>query len=130
MSRMKTRNKTRGKPTREVVELHQRMAELGALESEHDPAQEALRRSEEKYRNILESIQDGYFEVDLAGKAPFIVGGHEILIGASTGIAIYPDDGTDVDSLVSPDKAMYEAKQGKHHSYPHPPQTMTDYASE
>ena len=29
--------------------------------------EEALRESEEKYRNILESIEDGYFEVDLAG---------------------------------------------------------------
>ncbi len=48
-------------------EPHQRVAELEALASEHERAQEALRRSEEKYRNILESIQDGYFEVDLAG---------------------------------------------------------------
>ncbi len=35
-------------------------------------AEEALRRSEEKYRNILESIQDGYFEVDLAGNFTFV----------------------------------------------------------
>jgi diguanylate cyclase (GGDEF)-like protein/PAS domain S-box-containing protein len=69
---MKIRNKPRGKLTREVVELHQRIAELEALESEHDQAQEALRQSEEKYRNILESIQDGYFEVDLAGNFTFL----------------------------------------------------------
>jgi PAS domain S-box-containing protein len=30
-----------------------------------------LQKSEEKYRNILESIQEGYFEVDLAGKLQF-----------------------------------------------------------
>jgi PAS domain S-box-containing protein len=30
-------------------------------------AEEELRESEEKYRTILESIEDGYFEVDLAG---------------------------------------------------------------
>ena len=35
-------------------------------------AEEALRSSKEKYRNILESIQDGYFEVDLAGNFTFI----------------------------------------------------------
>jgi len=29
-------------------------------------AEEVLRESEEKYRNILESIEDGYFEVDIA----------------------------------------------------------------
>jgi diguanylate cyclase (GGDEF)-like protein/PAS domain S-box-containing protein len=64
-------------------------------------------------------------------QAPFIVDGNEISIGASIGIAIYPDDGTDVDSLVShADKAMYEAKQRRHNSYPPFPQTVTDHASE
>ena len=32
---------------------------------------EALRRSEEKYRSILENIQDGYYEVDLKGNFTF-----------------------------------------------------------
>ena len=34
-------------------------------------AEIALRKSEEKYRSILESIEDGYFEVDLAGNFTF-----------------------------------------------------------
>ncbi len=34
-------------------------------------AEEALRLSEEKYRTILESIEDGYFEVDIAGNFTF-----------------------------------------------------------
>ena len=34
-------------------------------------ADEALRQSEEKYRTILESIEDGYYEVDLAGNFTF-----------------------------------------------------------
>lgn len=34
-------------------------------------AEEDLRRSEERYRNILESIEDGYFELDLAGNITF-----------------------------------------------------------
>ena len=64
-------------------------------------------------------------------QAPFIMDGHEICIGASIGIAIYPDHGTDVDSLVShADKAMYEAKQRRHNSYPPFPQTVTDHPSE
>jgi PAS domain S-box-containing protein len=35
-------------------------------------ALEALHQSEEKYRNILESIQEGYFETDLAGNFTFV----------------------------------------------------------
>jgi two-component system cell cycle sensor histidine kinase/response regulator CckA len=35
-------------------------------------AEEALLQSEEKYRTILEEIEDGYFEVDLAGHWTFI----------------------------------------------------------
>jgi PAS domain S-box-containing protein len=42
------------------------------LFSERNKAEEALRRSEEKYRNILESIEDGYYEVDLAGNFTFL----------------------------------------------------------
>jgi two-component system cell cycle sensor histidine kinase/response regulator CckA len=35
-------------------------------------AEEALRESEERYRNILENIAEGYFEVDLAGNLMFV----------------------------------------------------------
>ena len=34
-------------------------------------AEEALRESEEKYRTILHSIEEGYYEVDLAGNMTF-----------------------------------------------------------
>jgi len=34
-------------------------------------AEEALRESEEKHRNILKNIEDGYFEVDIAGNFTF-----------------------------------------------------------
>jgi len=35
-------------------------------------AEEALRQSEEKYRTIIENIQDGYIETDLAGRFIFV----------------------------------------------------------
>lgn len=34
-------------------------------------AEEALRKSEERYRTILDTIEDGYYEVDLAGNFTF-----------------------------------------------------------
>ncbi len=40
--------------------------------TERKLTEEALRHSEERYRNILESIQEGYFEVDLAGNLTFV----------------------------------------------------------
>jgi two-component system cell cycle sensor histidine kinase/response regulator CckA len=44
---------------------------IGADITEHRRMHESLRRSEEKYRTILESIEEGYFEVDLAGTLIF-----------------------------------------------------------
>ena len=43
--------------------------------------------------------------------APQLINGHELTVGASIGIALFPDDGNDVQSLLrSADAAMYSAK--------------------
>jgi diguanylate cyclase (GGDEF)-like protein/PAS domain S-box-containing protein len=52
-------------------------------------------------RKVVESVQD-----------PFVVSGHQIFVTASMGIAFYPDDGNEVDTLVNcADKVMYRVKQ-------------------
>jgi PAS domain S-box-containing protein len=52
------------KTTISINELNKEIAERKRNE-------EALRESEDKYRTILESIEDGYFEVDIAGNFTF-----------------------------------------------------------
>jgi diguanylate cyclase (GGDEF)-like protein/PAS domain S-box-containing protein len=52
-------------------------------------------------RKVVESVQD-----------PFVVSGRQIFVTASMGIAFYPDDGNEVDTLVNcADKVMYRVKQ-------------------
>jgi diguanylate cyclase (GGDEF)-like protein/PAS domain S-box-containing protein len=55
----------------ELQAIHQRAAELEKSKTEHQRAEESLRQSEERYRNILESIEEGYYEVDIAGNLTF-----------------------------------------------------------
>lgn len=49
----------------------------------------------------------------------FVVKGHELRVGASIGISMYPKDGRDLETLIkSADKAMYTAKKkGKNQYY-------------
>ena len=49
----------------------------------HKQAIEALRQSEEKYRSILENIEEGFFEVDLAGNFTFFNNSTCSLLGYS-----------------------------------------------
>ena len=53
----------------ENARLH---SELTDRLEERKEAEEALRESEEKYRNILESIKEGYYETDIAGNFAFL----------------------------------------------------------
>ena len=55
---------------RELKEAESRVQGKRA-ESQREAALEALHQSEEKYRTILENIEDGYYEVDLNGNFTF-----------------------------------------------------------
>ncbi|OPL16424.1 MAG: hypothetical protein AVO39_06120 [delta proteobacterium MLS_D] len=46
-------------------------SERGNAEKQREEALEALRQSEERYRTILDSIQESYYELDLAGNLTF-----------------------------------------------------------
>ncbi len=58
------------------VVYHGKRATLGSFMdiTERRRIQEMLRQSEEKYRAIIDNIQDGYFELDLAGNYTFCNG--------------------------------------------------------
>ena len=49
---------------------------------------------------------------------PFAVDGHELFVTASVGVAVYPEDGADVDTLLkNADVAMYNAKDVGRNTY-------------
>jgi len=49
---------------------------------------------------------------------PFVLNGHELFVTASAGIAFYPQDGADVETLVkNADSAMYRAKEQGGNNY-------------
>jgi len=60
----------KGNLSRLVPAMKREIAEA-AVRREHKLTEEKLRKSQEKYRNILETIDEGYFEVDLAGHMTF-----------------------------------------------------------
>ncbi len=83
--------------------------ELKKKTIEHDLTLQALRKREEKYRAILESIEEGYFEVDLAGNLTFtndalcrITGyGREDLLGMNSQRYTTPETARELDQLLN-----------------------------
>jgi len=74
------------KPTYE--ELEKKIQELEQAEFKHKIAENALTESEEKYRSILENIEEGYFEVDTAGNIVFFNDSLVAIIGYSRDAAM------------------------------------------
>jgi len=68
---MEDENKTKEQLIYELAAMRQKVAEIEKIENERKRVQEALQESEERYRTILDNIEDGYFEVDIAGNFTF-----------------------------------------------------------
>ncbi|MBT3259002.1 MAG: PAS domain S-box protein [Deltaproteobacteria bacterium] len=66
-----TLKRARNRLHRKNIELQASVRAMRRESSERKKAKEALRESEEKYRTILESLEDGYYEVDIAGNITF-----------------------------------------------------------
>ncbi|WP_296805515.1 EAL domain-containing protein, partial [Thiocapsa sp.] len=64
-------------------------------------------------------------------KKPFAVNASELFMSASIGIAIYPEDGTEVSELMQNcDAALYQAREAGGNTYRHYARGLTDYARE
>lgn len=61
--------------------------------------------------------------------APFRLDGHELYIGASIGISLFPDDGDSVEQILrNADSALFKAKSSGREGYAFYIQELTDYA--
>ena len=92
--------------------------------------QEALRKTDmvarfggDEFAVLLQRIVDDHDAEAVAQKilsvlgAPFHIGGHELFVTASIGVACYPASGQDVDELLrNADAAMYRAKSAGRNS--------------
>jgi diguanylate cyclase (GGDEF)-like protein len=73
---------------------------------------------------LIEDLNDGFHAAEVAGKLleqasrPVQIGEAQCRLGASIGISIYPDDGTDEQTLLrQADCAMYKAKESGKNTY-------------
>ncbi len=69
---MKESDESKAKLLSESRQMRQRIVQLEVAEAKHKRTEETLRQSEERYRTILHEMDEGYYEVDLAGNYTFI----------------------------------------------------------
>ncbi|HEU4680140.1 MAG TPA: EAL domain-containing protein [Gemmatimonadales bacterium] len=98
-------------------------------------APEVARLGGDEFTVIMPGLQDPQDAAKLARRIissfaqPIRLGTHEIFINASIGIAIYPFDGEDLDTLLMhADTAMYKAKEQGGNSYQTYSKSMTTMA--
>ncbi|PVV18479.1 MAG: diguanylate cyclase [gamma proteobacterium symbiont of Ctena orbiculata] len=133
LDRFKTVNDTLGHPVGDEVllEVSRRMNRIIR-------ASDTLARlGGDEFVLLLEEQTDAQHAVVVARKLidllskPMIISGHELVVTASVGITLYPDDGEDPDMLIRhADRAMYEAKQQGRNTYRFFTQALSEGALE
>jgi len=68
---MNNQSETKQELFKENALLKQKIQKLEHSESDRKLAEAALQESEERYRTILEDMDEGYFEFDLTGNFTF-----------------------------------------------------------
>jgi diguanylate cyclase (GGDEF)-like protein len=104
------------------ISCREREDEVGLATHALDP--EVARLGGDEFTVIMPGLGDPTDAAKLARRIlsclahPIRLGGHEVFINASIGIAMYPDDGEDIDTLLMhADTAMYQAKEQGGGSY-------------
>lgn len=64
MSKMKDKDKTKDQLINELAKLRRRISELEKSETKHQKAEEALRESEEKFKNLFDGSSEAMFVAD------------------------------------------------------------------
>ncbi|MCG8588596.1 MAG: EAL domain-containing protein [Proteobacteria bacterium] len=93
-------------------------------EAESNPCHTVSRQGGDEFTILLTQIQSVYDASRVASRVlaalrdPFHLDDREMVIGTSIGIAVYPDDGRDGDTLLKhADTAMYHAKEAGRNDY-------------
>jgi len=71
LAAMNDSSKTPSELREEISRLREKIGELERENAQYRRTVEVLRESEIKYRSVLENIEEGYYEVDLAGNFTF-----------------------------------------------------------
>lgn len=95
------------------------------------------RQGGDEFMVLLPEITNHFSPAEVAEKlleaasAPYHIGGHELRVSISIGIAVFPDDGDAVETLTkSADAAMYHAKSLGRNNYQFFTQSMNEHVSE
>jgi diguanylate cyclase (GGDEF)-like protein/PAS domain S-box-containing protein len=133
LDRFKTVNDTLGHPVGDQVLLEACKRMKHTIRASDTLA----RLGGDEFVLLLEEETDAQHAAVVANKLielfskPMLIGEHELVVTASIGITLYPNDGDDPDMLIRhADRAMYEAKQEGRNTYRFFTQALTEGALE